>query len=262
MKNRSLYRKIYIVLVLSGILTVSFFFLLISGKTKSIDSIFLNDNSSSSIHTTSPIVSPSSAPESTILPTQDTESILPDTTSFDSFLKIVNKSSNLTADYIPVDLVDLNVEQYDRQQLRSDAARELENMFSAASNDGISLYLVSGYRNYEMQEKLQKYYQDEYGEIEASRIDCIPGASEHQLGLAVDLCTTDHVDELEVEFEETDAYKWLIAHCYEYGYILRYPKGKEEITGIKFSPWNFRYVGKEYAQKISESGLTMEEYFQ
>jgi zinc D-Ala-D-Ala carboxypeptidase len=250
-------------MVLSGILTVSFFFLLVSGKTKAFDN---TKSTMESISTETPSITSKPSAMITSTPTL-TPSVLPDDSSYDvssneSLIRIVNKTLTINSDYTPSDLVNVNVAQYDVQQLRCEAAYALEDMFSAASNDGISLYLVSGYRNYEMQEKLQKYYQDEYGEIEANRIDCIPGASEHQLGLAVDLCTTDHVDELEVEFEETAAYKWLIAHCYEFGYILRYPKGKEEITGIKFSPWNFRYVGKEYAQKISESGLTMEEYFQ
>ena len=84
----------------------------------------------------------------------------------------------------------------------------------------------------------------------------VPGTSEHSLGLAVDL------NSLEESFEQTAQFKWLIEHCAEYGFILRYPKDKEDITGISYEPWHYRYVGEDHAAKIMEQGLCLEEYVQ
>ncbi len=254
MNIRSLYRKLYLVLVLSACLTISLLYVLLSGKTTE-----HKNNQSETVVTAEPTILPTSSPST--VPTQTPEVITYDTTSNDSLIRIVNKIQTIEDSYIPSDLVSPNVSQYENQKLRREAATALENMFQAASNDHISLYLVSGYRSYSFQEELQTYYQNELGVTEAERVDCIPGASEHQIGLAVDLCTTDHLYELNTKFDTTEAYQWLIQNCADYGYILRYPNGKEDITGIKYSPWNFRYVGVEYAKAITDSNSTMEEYF-
>lgn len=254
MNIRSLYRKLYLVLILSACLTISLLYVLLSGKTTN-----QKESTNDTVVTVQPTISPTYTP--TASPTQTPEIITYDTTSNDSFIRIVNKSHTIEADYIPSDLVSPNVSQYENQKLRSEAATALENMFQAAKNNNISLYLVSAYRSYSFQEDLQVYYQDKLGATEAERVDCIPGASEHQIGLAVDLCTTDHLYELNTNFDSTEAYQWLIQNCSDYGYILRYPNGKEDITGIKYSPWNFRYVGVDYAKAIMDSNLTMEEYF-
>lgn len=260
MNIRSLYKKVYIVLILSGVLSCLFLYLLFSGFTDRVD------HSSSASMQNSPL--PSTTPEATFIPSP-IPSILPtntpeiyDVTTDDSILRIVNKWHSIESDFIPNSLVSVNVPQYESQLLLPEVSSALEDMFSKANDEGIHLYLVSGYRDYEYQTDLYHYYVSKFGKQEAERIDCIPGCSEHQTGLSVDLSTTSHKYELDVRFEQTDAYQWLITHCSEYGFILRNPKGKEEITGVKFSPWNFRYVGKEIAQKITDSGLTMEEYFQ
>lgn len=146
------------------------------------------------------------------------------------------------------------------QLLRPEAASALEKMFAAAEKDGVSLYFVSGYRSYEDQLSLYNYYVDQYGSDFADSIDCFPGASEHQIGLSVDLGASSRACELDNCFQTTDAYAWLAKHAPEYGYILRYPQGGESSTGISYSPWAFRYVGDE-AVKISQSGKTLEEYF-
>ncbi len=254
MNIRSLYRKLYLVLILSACLSVSLLYVLLSGKT-----IDKKKTKNETVVTAEPTMTPTNDP--TALPTQTPEVIIYDTSSNDSIIRIVNKTHAIEPEYIPSDLVSPNVLQYGNQKLRSEAATALEKMFQAAQNYNISLYLVSGYRSYSFQEDLQLYYQNELGFDEAERVDCIPGASEHQIGLAVDLCTTDHLYELNTNFETTEAYQWLIQNCADYGYILRYPNGKEDITGIKYSPWNFRYVGVDYAKAIMDSNLTMEEYF-
>ena len=95
----------------------------------------------------------------------------------------------------------------------------------------------------------------------ASQIVMVPGASEHQLGLAIDI-NCDTYTSLDEGFADTEAGKWLAAHCYEYGFILRYPLGKEYITGVEYEPWHFRYVGKEAATVISEQGICLEEFIE
>lgn len=184
-----------------------------------------------------------------------------DTTSNDSLYRIANYDHTIDSSYVPADLVDAGVNCKEGSRIRACMKDDLENMFAAAIEDGVELYLVSGYRSYEEQEKLYDYYVKEYGEAVAHTMDAYPGVSEHMLGLSVDLGKADHEFELEDEFAGTDAYNWLMEHAKEYGFILRYPKNSEAVNGIAFSPWSFRYVGKEMAVKIMESGKTMEEYF-
>ncbi|MGM9941244.1 MAG: M15 family metallopeptidase [Bulleidia sp.] len=185
-----------------------------------------------------------------------------DTVSDDSLLKVADYAHMIDEGYVPSDLVDVNVPSNGTIQLRRECADAVKMMFEAAQADGIGLYLISGYRSVETQQKLWDTYVRMYGESEAHRMDAYPCVSEHMLGLSVDLGTTDRVHELEDQFAFTDAYAWLVDHACEYGFILRYPQGKEDVTGISFSPWSFRYVGVDMAVKIQASGLCMEEYFE
>lgn len=102
-------------------------------------------------------------------------------------------------------------------------------------------------------------YTKAQAEAEAATVVAVPGTSEHQLGLAVDIIDTQNWSLVE-EQEDLEAQQWLMAHCWEYGFILRYPKGTTDVTGIIYEPWHYRYVGLEVAQEIHESGLTLEEY--
>ena len=176
-------------------------------------------------------------------------------------LKIVNPYRLIDPSYVPADLRTVHVNSYGTQRMRSDAAGAMEEMFAAAANDGIDLYLVSGYRSYERQIELWNWWKDNYGEAHARRIDDWPGGSEHQIGLSADIGTDDHYCELNTCFGDTAAFAWLQAHSWEYGYVERYPAGKEPVTGIMYSPWNYRYIGREEAQKVYSSGLSMEEYY-
>ena len=184
-----------------------------------------------------------------------------DTESNDSLYRIADYNHTIDRSYVPSDLVDAGVNCKEGSRVRACMKDDLKNMFDAAERDGIELYLVSGYRSYEEQEKLYAYYVKEYGEAVAHTMDAYPGVSEHMLGLSVDLGKADHEYELEDEFADTDTYDWLRKHVQEYGFILRYPENSEAVNGIAFSPWSFRYVGKEMAIKITESRKTMEEYF-
>lgn len=143
----------------------------------------------------------------------------------------------------------------------------LIQMFAAAKEDGINLAVCSPYRDLERQQylfdrKMKNYIRQGMSYMDAYKTSSItvtlPGASEHQVGLAVDIICDSYVM-LDEEFENTEAGRWLKNHSWEYGFILRYPKGKEEITGIQYEPWHFRYVGKEAASVIYSEDITLEE---
>lgn len=146
---------------------------------------------------------------------------------------------------------------------------ELLAMMYAASEDGVNLAICSPYRDLAWQEvlfnrKIKAYMNKGMSYMEAYKISSqavtVPGASEHQIGLAIDIVSDTYVT-LDEGFADTSAGKWLAEHCAEYGFILRYPKGKEYITSIEFEPWHFRYVGKEAATIIMEEGLCLEEFW-
>lgn len=144
----------------------------------------------------------------------------------------------------------------------------LVEMLNAADKSGINLVVCSPYRDYKLQEKLflrkvNAYMNNGYSYLEAykkSSTDVlVPGASEHQLGIAFDIVVDYHAV-LDEAFGNTEGGMWLRDHACEYGFILRYPKGKEYITGIEYEPWHFRYVGKEAAEYIYKKGVTLEEF--
>lgn len=208
-------------------------------------------------------------PEPTIEPTVPTVEPDPvfeetvDLTSLESINILVNKKHALPEDYVPSDLVKPNVHcMKDSIELKEEAALAIEEMFNAAEEAGYSLSIGSAYRSYNYQKNLYNNYVKRDGEEAANRYSAKPGQSEHQTGLAVDLARKDGYCYLSGCFEETDEGKWLNENAYNYGFILRYPEGKEEITGYIFEPWHYRYVGKEEALKIYQSGLTIEEYYE
>lgn len=147
---------------------------------------------------------------------------------------------------------------------------DLMDMMQAAKADGINLVVCSPYRDYNRQtvlfdRKIDYYMEEGHSYMEAYKLASmtvtVPGASEHQIGLALDIVSTTYSG-LEIGFGETTAGKWLKEHCDEYGFILRYPEGKEYITGIQYEPWHFRYVGKEAAVQIMERDITLEEFIE
>ncbi|MBQ8647778.1 MAG: M15 family metallopeptidase [Oscillospiraceae bacterium] len=154
------------------------------------------------------------------------------------------------------------------KELAEEAADAYVSMKAAAAADGIDLLLCSGYRSVsyqeglfanEKQEWLDKGLTEQEAYDKAKTIVAVPGYSEHNLGLAADIVTPSYQN-LDEGFENTDAFKWLDEHCTEYGFILRYPNGKQDITGIIYEPWHYRYVGVENAAIIAESGLCLEEF--
>ncbi len=176
--------------------------------------------------------------------------------------------------YIPEDYtVELEQVQgkYNMDIRAAAAAREL---VAAAAKAGFNMQLCSAYRTVEKSAQLyanqvQKFlnagYDQATAEKEAAKWVAPPGTSEHHTGLAMDLVSSDYwgyYSDLEHDYENFDSFKWLYANCAEYGFILRYPKDKQEVTGITYEPWHYRYVGKEAAKYIMEKGLCLEEYLE
>ena len=154
------------------------------------------------------------------------------------------------------------------KELASEAADAYIAMKQAAAAEGVDLLLCSGYRtveyqtnlfNNEKQEWLNKGLNEQEAYDKAKTVVAVPGYSEHNLGLAADIVTSDHQN-LDEAFEKTAAFTWLDAHAAEYGFILRYPKDKQEITGIIYEPWHYRYVGPENAAAIKAGGQCLEEF--
>lgn len=155
-------------------------------------------------------------------------------------IPIANKTYPVPADYNP----GLLTETYD-------AFLELKQ---AALNDGVEINFMSGFRSYEEQTEVYKNWNEVYSDGQADRVSARPGHSEHQLGLAID------VNSIEFSFADTPEGIWLAENCWRFGFIIRYKEGTEHITGYMYEPWHIRYLGKELAEEVHFSGLTLEEY--
>ena len=175
----------------------------------------------------------------------------------DNNLILVNKFYHLKEDYVPNDLVTLSG-QYNKganNKMRKDAALAFMEMVDAAKLDNIILYNMSAYRDYNYQVNLYNKYIQRDGKEAADKYSARPGYSEHQSGLCSDL------NNISDSFDGTDEAIWLKNNAYKYGFILRFPKDKEDITGYKYEPWHYRYVGKDAAKIIYDDDITLEEYY-
>ncbi len=183
-------------------------------------------------------------------------------------MALVNKIFGLPGNYIPGDLIRPKVQfsfgdaKLEKSLMRKEAADSLEKMFAGAKNDGIELTAVSGYRSYGRQETLFNAEVQKVGEEKALQAVARPGSSEHQTGLTMDISGRTNNNNLNEQFGSTKEGVWLAHNAHKYGFILRYPKGKEDITGYMYEPWHFRYVGIKAATEIYENGWTLEEYFE
>lgn len=171
---------------------------------------------------------------------------------------LVNKFHRLSDQYIPEDLEKLNIwYANDFKYMRHSAKVAFEKMSQDAKDLGYKVIAVSAFRSYKYQDGLYQHYVKEKGVAYADRASARPGHSEHQTGLAVDIMGSNLDYNLFLESKEFD---WVSKNAHKYGFILRYPKGKEYITGFKYEPWHYRYVGKEIAKEIFEKQITLEEY--
>ena len=181
----------------------------------------------------------------------------------DELFILVNKNNKLAIDYEPNTLVDSDIafEEYiDCKQLDERTSNAAKEMFNAALKENINLIAISGYRSYSVQENLYNSRVEVKGIEKTRQYTAEAGASEHQTGLAIDIVCNDY-PYLDEGFENTDAFKWLYNNCYKYGFILRYQKGKEDITGYNYEPWHFRYIGNaNIAKDIMDRGICFEEF--
>ncbi len=183
-----------------------------------------------------------------------------------SLWALVNKGRTLPPSYVPAGLaapqVPLRLNSGASEMwLRPDAGQALSEMFRGASAQGISLMLASGYRSYDSQSAVYAGYSSQQGQAAADTFSARPGHSEHQTGLAADIEPANRQCEVDVCFENTPAGQWLKANASQYGFIIRYPKNSEEVTGYQYEPWHFRYVGPDLAAKLNANSKTMEQYF-
>lgn len=188
-------------------------------------------------------------------------------------LRLVNRKHPLDADFEPGNLAELPdaswVEPHVNHRVDARIVEDLAAMLTAAEAEGAHPVICSSFRTYDYQENLfenrieraerEDHLEGAEAEEAAAFWVAPPGASEHQTGLAVDIVDADYL-ELDEGQEETAIQQWLMAHCTEYGFILRYPTDKSATTGIGYEPWHYRYVGKEAASDIAESGLCLEEW--
>ena len=185
---------------------------------------------------------------------------------------LVNKQHKVGSDYKPENLVIPSGCDY---QMEQTAAKALSDMLAAARADGYSdLILYSGYRTYSSQKnkfetRTQRYLNEGYSQAQAEEkageYIAPPGSSEHHTGLAADVCSSKIVSKfgyLDDSFDSTEEYKWLREHCAEYGFIMRYRKDAEDITGFLYEPWHYRYIGVEHAKACTELSITYEEYYE
>ena len=177
---------------------------------------------------------------------------------------LVNKNHKLDKDYE----VELKWLASGREQVAIEIYNDLVAMLSDGTKEGLNFVVSSGYRNPSYQQEIwddtikmwqQEGLSKEEAVIETSKTLAYPGESEHATGLAVDIVSLDYQD-LDDNQHYTKESTWLRENCYKYGFILRYPQGKEEVTGISYESWHFRYVGKVVAKCIMETGITLEEY--
>ncbi len=190
-----------------------------------------------------PISSNPSNPDQTFTTSKGFKGVIKNGITYIDGYLVVNKTYSLPKDYAP--------------GLDKTTKEAFDKMNAAAKLEGLNIWLQSGFRSYDTQKRIYNSYVSQDGQKNADTYSARPGHSEHQSGLAFD------VNQINDSFIGTPEAIWLENNCYKYGFILRYPKGKENITGYQYESWHFRYVGKELATKLYNNGnwITMEEYF-
>jgi D-alanyl-D-alanine carboxypeptidase len=211
-----------------------------------------------------PVQSPSASPKASSTPSKSDG--LQVIAKPESVTVLVNKQFSLPSSYEPTDLVYPDIpftfaEKNEKRKMRTVAAEAIEKLVAGAKKDGINLAGVSAYRSYATQKALFQRYVLKDGEEKAKTYSAVPGTSEHETGLAIDVSGSDGKCAAEDCFGGTKEANWLEKHAQEYGFIIRYPKGKEKITGYQYEPWHIRYVGADTAKDMVAKKVTMEEYY-
>ncbi len=188
----------------------------------------------------------------------------PGSATCDDVSVLVDRSHALSPDYVPKDLVplqDYGVPTLGSDVLRRRAAESLGHLVEGAAADGEELVVASAYRSYEEQQLSHERLKSVFGG-NADEMSAAPGHSQHQLGTAVDFTNAAAGYQVWMPFAQTSAYWWLEHHAWEYGFILAYPRGKEEQTGYQWEPWHYRYVGIQDAKRIEDSGRSLQEFLE
>lgn len=184
----------------------------------------------------------------------------------ESITVLVNKENEIDKDYKPTDLVEPDIKfsfnyKDEKRKMRKEAALNLELLFQGAEYYGYTLEGVSGFRSYERQKTIYEYNLINNGLEYTQVYSAMPGTSEHQTGLAIDVTCPSLHGRLSDKFGEMKEGKWLANNCYKYGYIIRYPKNKSDITGYGYEPWHIRYVGYDLAKYLHDKDITLDEYY-
>lgn len=187
------------------------------------------------------------------------------------FTILVNKDNLLPRSYVPKNLIatdnnENNFHKYFDTNLKPMICKDIYPFYLKMKQDalkkGINLTVGSGYRSYDYQQIIWDHYVEAKGLEEAKKFVAIPGSSEHQTGLAFDVAFIRNNEYSLIASETDPEIKWLLKNAYKYGFILRYPKDKENITGYSYEPWHYRFVGIELAKILYKNNLTLEEYYQ
>ena len=194
--------------------------------------------------------------EPTVEPTEEPGNDLPDVDLASWEMILVNKDHAVDENFAPPETATLANDCV----VDSRIAEALTSFAEGAQAEGLPVYLSSGYRDYSTQQYLyNRKISQGYSAEEAAKIVTPPGTSEHQTGLCCDITDYYH-DPKTTDLENTETFQWLLAHCQDYGFILRYPEDKQDITQVMYEPWHFRYVGVEAATYIMENNLCLEEF--
>lgn len=174
---------------------------------------------------------------------------------------LVSKYNALSKDYEVEDLktISKTYSYGDNKKLNKEAYDAFISLADDAKKEGYTILIVSSYRTYQDQEDVWKDYKASFGTKKADAYAARAGSSEHETGLAIDVA--DYNDKND-KFEATESFKWMQTNAHKYGYILRYPKDKENITGYSYEAWHYRYVGIDTATKVYNEGITYDEYYE
>lgn len=180
---------------------------------------------------------------------------------------LINKENPLPQDFVPEQLIPVKIPfvqpvEFSKTCMVWQAAKAVERMVREAKMDGIYIKGVSAYRSYKTQENIFIRSALKNGLDHALKYVALPGKSEHQSGLAIDIGCIENDYQLDESFAETKCYRWLLQNSYIYGLIIRYPRGKEKITGYEFEPWHLRYVGAKLSAQIHNSEKCLEEIWE
>ena len=211
--------------------------------------------------------------KSTLLQTPSSQVLIPSHNSLNDAMKtcnnllvLVDRNNTLSSDYSPSDLVYLQINGIPATSgslmVRKILIEDLKNLFEDANKANINLIVASPYRSYNTQLSVYDSYVKQYGRMQADQFSAHPGASQHQLGTAIDFSTDEIANQIDQSFSQTKAGKWLAENAYLYGFYISYPQGQQTVTGYEYEPWHFRYLNRENTLDLKRSGLIMQTYLE